>query len=53
VGTDRLFVGVSLASDDWAAKAAEASAQANLLRADLDYLLARSALEVAAGMAPK
>jgi len=53
VGSDRLFVGVSLASDDWAAKAAEASAQANLLRADLDYLLARSALEVAAGMAPK
>ena len=53
VGSDRLFVGVSLASEDWSAKAEEASAQANALRADLNYLLAKSALEVAAGIESK
>jgi outer membrane protein TolC len=53
VGADRFFVGVSLASEDWKVKAGEASAQANLLRADLNYLLAKSALDVATGFAPK
>jgi multidrug efflux pump subunit AcrB/outer membrane protein TolC len=50
---DRYIVGVSLASDDWRAKAGEASAQANLLRADLNYLLAKSELDVATGTPPK
>ena len=50
---DRYVVGVSLASEDWRAKAGEASAQANLLRADLNYLLAKSELDVATGVAPK
>jgi outer membrane protein TolC len=50
---DRYVVGVSLASEDWRAKAGEASAQANLLRGDLKYLLAKSELDVATGVAPK
>ena len=50
---DRYIVGVSLASQDWRAKAGEASAQANLLRADLNYLLAKGELDVATGAAPK
>jgi multidrug efflux pump subunit AcrB/outer membrane protein TolC len=50
---DRYVLGVSLASADWRAKAGEASAQANLLRADLDYLLAKGELDVATGAAPK
>ncbi len=50
---DRYKVGVSLASEDWRAKAGEASAQANLLRADLNYLLAKGELDVATGVAPK
>jgi multidrug efflux pump subunit AcrB/outer membrane protein TolC len=50
---DRYIVGVSLASEDWRAKAGEASAQANLLRADLNYLLAKGELDVATGVAPK
>ena len=50
---DRYVVGVSLASADWRAKAGEASAQANLLRADLNYLVARSELDVAIGTTPK
>jgi outer membrane protein TolC len=50
---DRYIVGVSLASEDWRAKAGEASAQANLLRADLNYLLAKSELDVATGAAPR
>jgi outer membrane protein TolC len=50
---DRYLVGVSLASEDWRAKAGEASAQANLLRADLDYLLAKGELDVATGAAPR
>jgi outer membrane protein TolC len=50
---DRYVVGVSLASEDWRAKAGEASAQANLLRGDLKYLLAESELDVATGVAPK
>jgi outer membrane protein TolC len=50
---DRYIVGVSLASEDWRAKAGEASAQANLLRADLNYLLAKGELDVATGAAPK
>ena len=50
---DRYIVGVSLASGDWRAKAGEASAQANLLRADLNYLLAKGELDVATGAAPK
>jgi outer membrane protein TolC/preprotein translocase subunit SecF len=50
---DRYVVGVSLASEDWRAKAAEASAQANLLRADLNYVLAKSELDVATGTPPK
>src|SRR5882672_6045751 len=50
---DRYNVGVSLASEDWRAKAGEASAQANLLRADLNYLLAKGELDVATGVAPK
>jgi outer membrane protein TolC len=49
----RYVVGVSLASDDSRAKAGEASAQANLLRADLNYLLAKGELDVATGAAPK
>jgi outer membrane protein TolC len=53
VGGDRYFVGVSLASEDRKVKAGEASARANLLRADLNYLLAKSALEVATGFAPR
>jgi outer membrane protein TolC len=50
---DRYIVGVSLASGDWRAKAGEASAQAGLLRADLNYLLAKGELDVATGAAPK
>jgi outer membrane protein TolC len=50
---DRYIVGVSLASEDWRAKAGEASAQANLLRADLNYLLAKGEFDVATGVAPK
>jgi multidrug efflux pump subunit AcrB/outer membrane protein TolC len=50
---DRYIVGVSLASEDWRAKAGEASAQANVLRADLNYLLAKGELDVATGVAPK
>jgi outer membrane protein TolC len=50
---DRYIVGVSLASEDWRAKAGEASAQANLLRADLNYLFAKGELEVATGVAPR
>jgi OMF family outer membrane factor len=50
---DRYVVGVSVASEDWRAKAGEASAQANLLRADLNYLLAKGELDVATGAAPK
>ena len=50
---DRYIVGVSLASEDWRAKAGEASAQANLLRADLTYLLAKVELDVATGATPK
>src|SRR5207244_8878870 len=50
---DRYSVGVSLASQDWRAKAGEASAQANLLRAELNYLLAKGELDVATGAAPK
>jgi outer membrane protein TolC len=50
---DRYIVGVSLASEDWRAKAGEASAQASLLRADLNYLLAKGELDVATGAAPK
>ena len=50
---DRYVVGVSLASEDWRAKAGEASAEANLLRADLNYLLAKGELDVATGAAPK
>jgi len=42
-----------LASEDWRAKAGEASAQANLLHADLNYLLAKGELDVATGVAPK
>lgn len=49
VGSDRYFVGVSLSSEDWKVKAGETLARANLLRADLNYLLAKSALDVAAG----
>jgi outer membrane protein TolC len=49
---DRYLVGVSLASEDWRAKVGEASAQANLLRADLNYLLAKGELDVATGAAP-
>jgi outer membrane protein TolC len=49
---DRYIEGVSLASEDWRAKAGEASAQANLLRADLNYLLAKGELDVATGVAP-
>jgi outer membrane protein TolC len=51
--SDRYIVGVSLASEDWRAKAGEASAQANVLRADLNYLLAKGELDVATGTAPK
>jgi outer membrane protein TolC len=50
---DRYVVGVSLASEDWRAKAGEASAQANLLRADLNYLLAKSQLDVVIGAPSK
>jgi outer membrane protein TolC len=50
---DRYVVGVSLASEDWRAKASEASAQADLWRADLNYLLAKGELDVATGVAPK
>jgi multidrug efflux pump subunit AcrB/outer membrane protein TolC len=50
---DRYIVGVSLASEDRRAKAGEASAQANLFRADLNYLLAKGELDVATGVAPK
>jgi outer membrane protein TolC/preprotein translocase subunit SecF len=50
---DRHIVGVSLASEEWRAKAGEASAQANLLRAELNYLLAKGELDVATGAAPK
>jgi len=46
-------VGISLASDDWKTRAGEASAQANLLRADLSYVLAKSELDVAIGAAPR
>ena len=53
VGGDRYFVGVSLASEDRKLKAGEASALASLLRADLNYLLAKSALDVATGFLPK
>ncbi|HXR16942.1 MAG TPA: hypothetical protein VN777_12160 [Terriglobales bacterium] len=53
VGGDRYFVGVSLLSEDWKVKAGEVSAQANLLRADLNYLLATSALDVATGFTPR
>jgi len=41
--------GVSLASEDWPAKADEASAWASLLRAELNYLLAEGELDVATG----
>jgi len=50
---DRYIVGVSLASEDWRAKVGEASAQANLLRADLNYMLAKGQLDVATGVGPK
>ena len=50
---DRYIVGVSLASEDWRAKVGEASAQANLLRADLNFLLAKGELDVATGVAPR
>src|SRR5258706_2658279 len=50
---DRYIVGVSLASEDWRAQAGAASAQAKLLRADLNYLLAKGELDVATGVAPK
>jgi outer membrane protein TolC len=50
---DLYIVGVSLASEDWRAKAGEASDQASLLRADLNYLLAKGELDVATGAAPK
>ncbi len=53
LGGNRYLVGVSLASDDWKAKAEEASAQANLLRADLSYLLSKSELDVAIGAPPR
>jgi outer membrane protein TolC len=53
LGANRYLVGVSLASDDWKAKAGEASAQANLLRADLSYLLSKSELDVSIGGAPR
>jgi hypothetical protein len=46
---DRYIVGGSLASEDRRATAGEASAQANLLRADLNYLLAKGELDVATG----
>ena len=42
-----------MASDDWKVKAGEASAQANLLRADLSYLLSKSELDVAIGAPPR
>ncbi|MCU1259638.1 MAG: AcrB/AcrD/AcrF family protein [Bryobacterales bacterium] len=50
---DRYVAGVNLASEDWRAKAGEASAQANLLRADLNYLLSKSELDAAIGAPPK
>jgi len=50
---DRYIAGVSLASEDWRAKAGEAAAQASLLRADLNYLLAKGELDVTTGVAPK
>src|SRR5260370_26322184 len=50
---DRYIVGVSLASEDWRAKAGEASAHAGVLRAALNYLPAQGGLEVAAGRAPQ
>jgi len=49
VGGNRYLVGISLASDYWKTRAGEASAQANLLRADLSYILAKSELDVAIG----
>lgn len=50
---DRYIVGVRLASEDWRAKPGEASTQANVVRADLNYLLAKSEFVVATGTAPK
>jgi hypothetical protein len=41
------------ASEDGRAKAGEASAQANLLRADSNYLLTKGKLDVATGATPK
>ena len=49
VSSDRFFVGVSLASEDRRAQAAEAMARADLLRANLNYLVAKSELDVATG----
>ena len=49
VGGNRYLVGISLNSEEWKTRAGEASAQANLLRADLSYILAKSELEVAIG----
>jgi outer membrane protein TolC len=49
----RYAVGVSLASDGWKAKAGEAYAKANVLRANLSYVLAKSELDVAVGSAPR
>src|SRR5258708_20323736 len=50
---DRYNVGVSLASEDWRAKAGEASAHAHLLRAPFHYLLATGEFDVATGVTPK
>ena len=49
VGGNRYLVGISLNSEEWKTRAGEASAQANLLRADLSYILAKSELDVAIG----
>jgi len=49
VGGNRYLVGISLNSEEWKTRAGEASAQANLLRADLSYVLAKSELDVAIG----
>jgi multidrug efflux pump subunit AcrB/outer membrane protein TolC len=50
---DRYLVGVSLASEEWKTRAEEAHAQASLLQADLNFLLAKSQLDVAIGASPK
>ena len=49
VGGNRYLVGISLNSEEWKTRAGEASAQANILRADLSYILAKSELDVAIG----